>query len=350
MVTIKTNDQIILDLQELLKILQPNADSKPGTVIRDLFMELPSSQIALLYDELANVSNLQSLRIVAGTDLDNLLSNYGLSRKTAQKSSGLALLTFSSIPAPIAINKGDLLFASNGTSFAVANGISVIPSNTNLYKSIATKFKNDLDFLGITDIYAVEITIQATTPGSTGDISKYGIVRTNTAGVSNVTNIFPFTGGADQEDDASFRNRGLAIFSGSSTGTSLGYRNTALTDPAVLDAVVIEPGDPLMIRDGTVVVKNADGTFTIISEGTGGKVDIIILGDILTEFTDSFIYQDKSNTNDPTNTKNIFVLGQIPGDVNKTINRRRIDDIAAGTLPAQPVDTILDVTGITKRI
>lgn len=345
MVNIKSADQIIQDMTELLKVLQPNADIKPGTVIRDLFCELPASQLSLLYDELSNVSNLQSLRIVGGSDLDNLLSNYGLTRKSASKASGVALLTFNAIPAPIAINKGDLIFGSNGLSFAVTNGISVVPTKINSYRSIATKFQNDLDFLNNTDQYAVEVTVQAATPGTAGNVSKYGITRTTTPGVSGVTNVFSFTGGSNQEDDASFRNRGLAIFSGSSTGTTLGYRNTALIDDAVLDALVIEPGDPLMTRDGSVVVKNADGTFTIVSEGTGGKVDIIILGSRLSEYTDSFIYQDKSNKNDPTDTKNIFILGQIPGDQNKTINRRRIDDLAAGTLPAQPVDTITEVTG-----
>lgn len=345
MVVIRSADEIILNMIELLKVLQPNLDTKPGTVARDLFVELPASQLSLLYDELSNASNLQSLRVVSGTDLDNLLSNYGLNRKSASKSSGVALFTFSSIPAPVAINKGDLVFASNGTSFVVSNGISVNPSNSNLYRSLATKYKNDLDFLNISDTFAVEVTVQATTPGTTGNISKYGLVRTNTPGVSNVTNVFSFSGGGNQEDDASFRNRGLAIFSGSSTGTALGYRNTALIDSNVLDALVIEPGDPLMTRDGTVVTKNSDGSFTIISEGTGGKVDIIILGTNLSEYTDSFIYQDKSNNNDPTDTKNIFVLGQISGDENKTINRRRIDNIANGVLPAQPVDEILEVTG-----
>jgi hypothetical protein len=345
MVVIRSADEIIANMIELLKVVQPSADSKPGTVIRDLMVELPASQLSLLYDELANVSNLQSLRIVSGSDLDNLLSNYGLSRKSSSKASGTILLTFSSIPASIAITKGDLVFSSNGTSFAVANGISVNPSNTNLYRSIATKFRNDLDFLNISDTYAVEVTVQATTPGSGGNISKYGIVRSLTSGVSNVTNIFPFSGGSDQEDDPSFRNRGLAIFSGSSTGTVLGYRNTALTNSSVLDALVIEPGDPLMTRDGTVVTKNSDGTFTIVSEGTGGKVDIIILGKQLSEYTDSFIYQDKSNNNDPTDDKNIFVLGQITGDENKTINRKRIDNIANNVLPAQPVEETLEVTG-----
>ncbi len=345
MTVIRSQSDIVQNMIELLRVLQPDLDTKPGTVARDLFIELPSSQLSLLYDELANVSNLQSLRFVNGTDLDNLLANYGLSRKSPTKATGLVLLTFSSLPAVVAVNKGDLVTASSGASFTVANGLSVDPANSNLYRSIATKFKTDLDFLGITDPFAVEITVQATTASSTGNIAKYSIVKTTIASVSNITNVFPFSGGADQESDPAYRTRGLAIFSGSNTGTLLGYKNAALVDPNVADALVVGPGDPLMTRDGTIVSQNSDGSFTIISEGSGGKVDVIILGKNLIQFTDGFIYRDKSNQNDPTNTKNLFVLGQITGDENKTVNRRRIDDIKNGTLPAQPVEEILEVNG-----
>jgi hypothetical protein len=345
MVTIKSTNEIVLNLIDFFKVAQPNLDTKPGTVARDLFIDSPSSQIALLYDELGKISNLQSLRLVAGSDLDKLAQNFGATRKAATKSSGVGLLTFSSIPAVISIAAGSLITASNGSTFTVQNGISVDPTQINSYRAIATQYQANLSFLGITDLYAVEVSVQASTAGSAGNVSQYSLSQTSIAGVSNVTNVYPFTGGADQENDATFRNRVLAIFSGSNVGTTLGYQNLALSNPAVSDAIVIGPGDPLMTRDGTVVVKNSDGSFTIVSEGTGGKVDIIILGSTLTEYTDTFIYLDKSNNNDPTNVLNNFVLGQIVADANKTITQKRIDDIANGTLPAQPVEEILEVTG-----
>jgi uncharacterized phage protein gp47/JayE len=345
MVTIRSVNDIILGLIDFYKLSQPNLDTKPGTVARDLLIDAPANQLALLYDELSVISDLQSFSLVSGSDLDKLAKNFGLTRKTATPASGVALFTFNSLNAPIAINKGDTVLSSNGVSFTVRNGISIQPSLSNFYASIASKYKNDLDFLGIKDIYAVEVTVQASTFGTIGNISKYSLNRTNISGINNVTNINSFSGGNNQESDAVFRARVLSTFSGSNIGTSLGYKNVALSTDGVLDALVIEPGDPLMTRDGTVVTTNADGSNTIISEGTGGKVDIIILGKSLNENIDSFIYQDKSNQNDPTNKKNDFVLGQIAGDENKTINRKRIDNIANGSLPAQPVEQILEVTG-----
>jgi hypothetical protein len=345
-VTIRTTNELILSLIEFFRANQPELDTKPGAVARDLFIEAPSTSLSLLYDELAKISDLQSLKLASGANLDNLALNFGESRKGPKNSSGIALFTFSSLPASIAISKGGVVTAKNGATFAVSSGTLINPSFANLYRAIATRYRTDLDFLGITDVYAVEIPVVATQAGSNGDISKYALNRVGIPGVSSVTNIIPFSGGVDQEDDASFRNRVLAIFSGSNVGTSLGYRSIVSIDPRVTDALVIEPGDSLMQRDGTVVTKNTlDGTYKIITEGQGGKVDVIILGQNLSEFVDSFVYRDASNSNDPTNSKNDFVLGQIQGDENKTINRKRIDNLATGVLPAQPVDSILQVTG-----
>jgi uncharacterized phage protein gp47/JayE len=345
MATIRSVNEIIQSLQDFFKLAQPDLDTKPGTVARDLFIEGPAAQLSILYDEVGGIANKQSLRLVVGSDLDKLAKNFGVIRKQASPASGVALLTFSSIDAPIAINRGATITASNGFSYSVVTGTSVLPSAINLYRAIAAKYRDQLDFAGISDTFAVQVTVTATSAGTTGNIGIYSLSKSNISGVSNVTNVNPFNGGTDQETDASFRNRILSSFSGSSVGTALGYLNTALGTAGVGDAAVIGPGDPLMTRDGTIVTIATDGTRTIVSEGSGGKVDVVVLGSNLIENSDSFIFQDKSNNNDPTSSKNNVVLGQIAADLNKTVNRKRIDDIKNGVLPAQPVDTVLQVTG-----
>jgi phage-related baseplate assembly protein len=279
-----------------------------------------------------------------GTDLDNLSKNFGIIRKQATPSSGTALLTFASINATININARSIVTANNGFSFAIQTGISVTPSSLNFYRSTASKFSAQLALAGITDQFAVEVTVTATTAGSAGNIGSYSLSMTTIPGVSNVTNINAFSGGTDQENDAAFRNRVLSSFTGSSVGTTLGYLNTALSTTGVSDAYVAGPGDPLMTRDGTIS-EVINGTLTVVSEGSGGEVDIFILGSQLVQNTDTFIYQDKSNNNDPSNSKNNFVLGQIAADVGKTVSQKRVSDIAAGILPSQPVENIIQVTG-----
>ena len=344
MVNIRSANEIILSLRDFFKIAQPDANFNPGSVIRDL-LEGPASQLAILYDQLSGISNKQSLRLVVGSDLDKLAKNFGLVRKSSTPSSGVALMTFSSLNANININKGDIVTANNGFTFQVSNGVTVTATSSNFYKSIAAKYSDQLSFVNISDQYAVEVTVSATTAGTAGNIPSYSLNRASTSGVSNVTNVSAFNGGTDQESDASFRSRILSAFSGSSIGTALGYLNTALSVTGVSDAYVVEPGDSLMTRDGSIVSVAVDGTRTIVSEGSGGKVDVIVLGNNLIENTESYIYLDKSNANDPTSSKNDVTLGQISGDLGKTINKKRIDNIKNGQLPAQPVETILEISG-----
>src|SRR5574338_199788 len=156
MVTIRSVNEIILSLIDFFKLSQPDLDTKPGTVARDLFIDAPASQLSLLYDELSGVANRQSLRLVVGSDLDKLAKNFGVVRKQATPYSGAAILTFSSINAPININRGDLVTAANGFSFSVTVGTTVDPAAINLYKAVASKFRDQLDFVGISDTLAVQ--------------------------------------------------------------------------------------------------------------------------------------------------------------------------------------------------
>ena len=345
MVTIRSSNEIILSLIDFLKIAQPDLDTKPGTVARDIFIDAPASIGAILYSELSSVSSEQSLRYVVGQSLDKIAKNNGLVRRQATSASGIALLTFSSLPANVNINAGGTVNSSNGVSFSVVNGITVSAASSNFYKSVAAKFRDQLDTVGISDQYAVEVTVLANSSGTSSNIGKYYLNKTSISGISNVTNINSFTGGQEQENDTSFRNRILSAYGGSSTGTALGYLNAALGTSGVSDAFVIEPGDSLMTRDGTEVTVATDGTRTIVSEGAGGKVDVAILGTNLIENTDTFIYKDKSNSKDPTNSKNNIVLGQISGDENKTVKTRRRENIKNLILPEQPVNQLIEVSG-----
>jgi uncharacterized phage protein gp47/JayE len=345
MAVIKTSNDLIQNGVDYFKSAQPEMDTSVGSVARDCFIEAPATQLSIMYDELADTSSKQSIRANSGSDLDKIGNNFKIIRKSATVSSGVAILTFSSVQSIFSIPANSSIFSKNGALFSVVSGITINPNNINFYRSVASKYQNDLDFLNIKDQYAVEVTVKAVTAGTVGNIGKYFLNRADIPNVTNVTNVVSFNGGTNRENDAAYKERIFAKFSGSSVNTALGYQNAAKAIDSVSDAIVIEPGDPLMTRDGTVSVKNSDGSYTVTSEGQGGAVDVVILGSNLVENTDSFIYRDKSNSNNPADPKNTFVFGQLPNSSNKTIKRKRFEDLKSGILPAQPVSNLLEVTG-----
>jgi hypothetical protein len=345
MVRYRKQSEIVNNLLDYLRTAQPELDTKPNSVARDLFVDGISAQIAQLYQELQRISTIQSIKQAVGKDLDRLASNYGQTRKSGSKAGGPALLCFNSLDTDISVNRGNIITARNGATFLIQSNLTISTVYANQYRATASKYRNDLDLANIQDVYAVEVLTEASTSGKQGNISKYTLINTSIPGITNVTNAVGFDGGSEAEDDATFKSRLISLFSGANTGTALGYREVVRADSAVLDSIVIEPGDDLMIRDGTQVYVAEDGTRTILSEGTGGKVDIYIFGSRLTEVIDSYIYIDKSNTTDPTTSINDRVLGQIIGDENKTVTKRRIDNLKTGTLPQQPINNIVQVSG-----
>ena len=193
MVRIRTFNEIILSLIQFYRTAENELDTKPGTVSRDLLIDGPSTQISRLYEELSRVQSSQSLRVSLGQDLDRYASNFGISRQQGTKSSGLALLTFSEIEADISINRGDIITANNGASFEVQNGQTVSVVDLNTYRATAQRFRADLDTAGITDEFALQVTVQATVTGTIGNISSFTLTDTTIAGVSNVLNTSSFS-------------------------------------------------------------------------------------------------------------------------------------------------------------
>lgn len=94
MVYLRSVNEIIANLQDFFKLAVPNADTKPGTIIRDLMIEGPAAALSLLYDELGGVSGKQSLRLSIGSDLDKLANNFGLVRKSGHGRHGRRAINF----------------------------------------------------------------------------------------------------------------------------------------------------------------------------------------------------------------------------------------------------------------
>jgi hypothetical protein len=194
------------------------------------------------------------------------------------------------------------------------------------------------------------VPVQAVRPGTAGNVASLQIVSTDLPFAVSVVNLTSMTGGSNRETDDSFRSRILSVFSGANVGTSAGYRNSLLGVTGVMDALIVEPGDSLMLRDGTETLETGDGTDRIISSGTGGKVDAYILGRKVEAISESFIFTDLSGSGDIADERNDHILGQSGQDPTRTSEERRVLAFKNGSLPAQPVDSIVSIVGSSSGI
>lgn len=345
MSTYKSFNEIVSTMLEQLKLIQPNLDTKAGTVSRDLFIDLPADQLEKLYRLISMVSDKQSPDTAVGSDLDRYASNYGLTRKIGSPSIGIVIFTTNNLSTDIAIPNNSLVTSKSGVNFKIMGNYFFSAADKGRHAATAARIKKALQLAGISDKYAIEIPIQATRIGTNGNVGSLQITNHNLDFDIKVINLASISGGADGESDTQFRNRVSSIFSGANTGTSLGYKNAVLNINGISDALVVQPGNTLMLRDGTEIIEINDGTKRIISSGTGGKVDIYVLGEQLIEVNDSFIFTDSSGVGKIQDERNDYVVGQGNSDITLTSEERRVLASSSGRIPLQPVSNIVSVSG-----
>jgi len=345
MARIRGFEELVKTVIEELRLTQPDLDTKPGSITRDI-LDVFMARLAETYTQISTTSRLQSIFAVSGEDLNNLASNFNLTRRSATTATGTALLTTNSLEADIPIAIGDSVTSVNGVVFEVTSNFLMRSANKNVYSATVSRFRSDLDIAGINDTYGIEVTVEASTTGTNGNISQYTLRRTDITGIDNVTNVETFSGGTDIESDEEFRRRIVLSLAGNNVGTKDGLESLMLSNSNVIDVYVAVSGDPLLSRDGTIAGVDNTGEAIVITEGTGGKVDIYIYGSSDESYIDSFIYTDIVGGG-PTDSGNDRILGTGgQTSFSTSLNRRRLDALeTGGTPPKQPVDSILSVSG-----
>jgi len=137
MASIKSFTEIVNSMLERLRLVQPTLDTKPGTVSRDLFVDLQADEIQKIYRLIALISDKQSFATASGRDLDRLASNFGVTRRTGTPAGGIAIITTNNLNEDLTIPSGTILTARNGVSFKTLGTFSMIASNKNRYASNA---------------------------------------------------------------------------------------------------------------------------------------------------------------------------------------------------------------------
>lgn len=342
---IRTFSQVVQNMIDRLKLVQPALDSKVGTVTRDIVIDNPADQVAQVYRDLKTFQQTQSLLNAVGKTLDLFGSNYGIQRDQGHRAAGNAILTFNNLLNNINIASGTTITAKTGVVFRITANIIISAATKGIYSSFAKSISTQLNIAGISDSFAVQVPIEALNVGANGNVPTYSLIKTSISGISNVTNIAPITGGTNPQNDAQYRNQILAGLSGSSAGTARGYKNALLTVPGVQSVFIAEPGNPILTRDGTVTERNSDGSLFVVSPGTGGKVDIWTQGTDFINISEAYVFHDLSGTGDITSPLNAHILGQTSDTSNLTALERRNLFTQTGELPLQPVDSLISING-----
>ena len=276
MIREKTFEEIIKSMSNYLRDsnLGYNADIKIGSIIREIMIDPQAFEMSVLYHYLTQVQQSQSIVFanqMSTEDLDNLVSNWFLSRKTGGYGQGY--LTFNVQAKPI---DGFDIVIPAGTKVSAVVALAKLKVNYVTQKTAYIRYKeqysnypfdttatdgyydNDLS------AYAVMVYAVCDTVGPNGNVEAGSVssIVTPLAGGIRVTNKFKMTGGTNAESNTQLAARQQQALKGVQLGTKDGYEARIKQNVAeVTEVYTVGPGHSKMTRDG----------------GYGGKADYYIL-------------------------------------------------------------------------
>ena len=303
-----SREDLVRDVTLSIFRQRPEIKVEPGSVTRDVFIDpftSESQRLRFIVDflhraqsfttlltiddpnntgssvEVANSAYKRALKqafhLITDTDVQSIIdqafekkaSDFGLTRLDGIRARGEAVFYVQKRPAAsISIPVGTTI-SGGGVRF-ITTAVAEISLDR-----IASFFS------ATTGRYSVRVPIQASQPGSSGNVGS-GQIRTINVGPSglNVTNEAYTFGGKNKETNRELATRTIRTLSSVDSGTHQGYYKTAINVPGVTEAVVVDAGDDLMWRD-----------FDLDSfVHRGGKVDVWVRGTQENTVTDSFAF------------------------------------------------------------
>lgn len=303
-----TRQQIVRDTVLSIYRSRPEIDVKPGSVVRDTFIDPFSNEAERLRFIAGFLQAAQSFATLLVIDdpgatgvsipvqespyklalkqafflqddtsvqnlidnmFDHLASRRGTTRKPGKRSRGQVTFSVPSRPNQSQLLPIGTVVQGGGVQFRTTSAAEITTTGAGTVYNAST------------GRYSVRAFIQAETIGRAGNLSPNQI-RTMVDGPSTVqvTNEGYTFGGREEETNRELATRADGILSSVDSGTYRGYVQNAIEVPGVLQVNVVDAGSELMMRD----IDPTSG------EHTGGKVDIWIRGESLATVTDSFAF------------------------------------------------------------
>lgn len=238
-----TADQVKNNL--VTQILQnfPTAEVDTGSVLRDIFVDPQSVQIAALSEELDYISYLntfvQNANLISEDDLDEIGATYGVVRNSGSTATGS--ITFRSLTRP---TQNIQIGADDGSG-----GISVrtlMTEGGNSYEFVTTQtvyMTRHAPYNSDTGYYEVTAPIKASTSGSEYNLG-IGTIKVLTNGISNITgcyNYVPTSGGTDVQNNQEYAISIQDAITGASKDTESGLDSVLKNVDGVLEVKTLHP-------------------------------------------------------------------------------------------------------------
>ena len=260
--TIKSRADLIQDLVTAIKARDTAVETGYGPA-KDLVVDPVSQVTRELYLQVKHVFDIEFLKnadLMDTAELDLLGESLGVKRKGPVSAVGSVFFYTSSQPlADILIPTGTPV-ASRAITGSVTSQSYVTSRTTTIFAASSDTFFN-----ASVGLFEFEVPIRAVLTGASTNTAA-GTIKTlmrQFSGISGVVNKSPTRGGRDIETNSDYARRISLALSGTARGTVGGLRRFGLEDERVIDAVVIQSGDPLLKR----------------AEVTAGAIDVYILGE-----------------------------------------------------------------------
>jgi len=226
-----------------------------------------SSSYKIALSKALYLTNPSLVQTVINGAFDKLAANFGVTRIPGQRAIGeVRFFTGTTPTVTLQVQLGTVLSAG-GVSFRTSR-IAEIPVNQ------LASFYNPS-----TGQYSITVPAQAVTPGAAGNVGPRQISSGAPFGLS-VTNDNVFFGGTNAQSNSELAAVARGALSSVDTGTTQGYYQVAASVPGLIQAQVVEAGNPLMQRDYDPTTETH----------IGGKVDVWEQGQRLATVTDVFAF------------------------------------------------------------
>lgn len=284
----------------------------------------PSTSVAKKRLQVAlGVTNDIVLQNIIDSAFSKLAANFNISRLPPTYATGKVVFYTNTVPPEgLFVNNSAVLLARSSSGESIR---FLVQGSKYLYFSEKDRYYN-----ATRRRYEVTCDVIASVTGSSSNVAT-GTITTISNGADarwKVTNPVPMTGGTFNESNNSLANRTKLAISGLDTGTEGGYLLKTIGVPGVKFAKVVTSGDSLMHRD----VDPSTGRHL------GGKVDIYVQGDRVSQWQDTFAFSYSGPTGNNSGEK--FFVEDAESFLLRT-------DAPAVTV-ATPIFEVLRVTNLTR--